>query len=98
MEYKNEKLSARFVVPDKITVRDQLAYLSEVTAYSKEQDRISKLWAGARLLITEWECPGFDLGMDLDKVDDPNISNVILWAALEVKKHITALESIPKNS
>lgn len=98
MEYKNEKLSARFVVPDNITVRQQLAYYSEVTA-SNSSTHIEKLWTGARALIIEWECLEFpDRDTDLNSVDNPHITDVIMWASLEVKRHINALEYVPKNS
>lgn len=97
MEYRNEKLGARFVVPDKITVRQQLAYFSEITS-AASNNHIEKLWVGARSLITEWECPDFaDMDMDLNKVDNPKVTDVIMWAALEVKKHINNLEAVPKN-
>jgi hypothetical protein len=96
MEYKNEELKARFVVPDKITVRTQLAYYSEISL-GTSSTHVEKLWNGARLLIQDWECPAFPLDTDLDKVDDPKIAEVIMWAALEVKKHVNNLETIPKN-
>jgi hypothetical protein len=97
MEYKNEKLSARFVVPDKITVRQQLAYLSEISS-AASSNHIEKLWIGARPLITEWECPDLaDIDTDLSKIDNPKVTDVIMWVAVEVKKHINNLESIPKN-
>ena len=97
MEYRNEKLSARFVVPDKITVRQQLAYFADCTSVANS-NHIEQLWIGARSLIQEWECPDFaDMYFDLNKVDDPKIAEVIMWAALEVKKYVNNLESIPKN-
>ena len=97
MEYKNEKLSARFVVPDKITVRQQLAYLSE-TVKNNDGTSMQSLWNGARLLIQDWVCPVFPIfDTKLDDVTDPQITELILWAAMEVRKHINNLESIPKN-
>ena len=97
MEYRNEKLSARFVVPDKITVRQQLAYLSE-TVKNNDGNSMDSLWNGARLLITEWECPVFPaFDTSLESVTDPDVTEVILWAALEVRKHVNGLESVPKN-
>lgn len=98
MEYKNDGLSVRFIVPDKITVRQQLAYLSDVTA-QRGNNQIEKMWIAARGLITEWECNDFpDMDMDLDKTYDPRVTDILVWSALEVKKHINALENIPKNS
>lgn len=97
MEYKNEKLSARFVVPDKITVRQQFAYLSETVKHN-DGNSIESTWNGARLLISEWECPVFpSIDTSLEEVTDPKITDVIFWAAMEVRKHINNLESVPKN-
>ena len=96
MEYKNEKLGARFVVPDKITVRQQLTYISEASGYS-DSNRVEKLWTAATGLITEWECPGFSLDVSLDDETNPSVASAIIWAALEVQKHVSNLENIPKN-
>ncbi len=97
MEYKNDRLSARFVVPDKITVRQQLAFFSMATSVLSP-DLVEKLWNAARVLITEWECPALpDMNTDLNECFDPQATDVIIWAALEVKAHINNLETIPKN-
>lgn len=98
MEYRNEELGARFIVPDKITVRQQFAYLSE-TFKVNDGNTLESSWNGARLLIQEWECPVFPM-MDtsLDSVTDPKIRDVLFWAATEVRRHINALETVPKNS
>jgi len=98
MEYKNDKLSARFVVPDKITVRQQLAYFSLATSIESEK-LVERLWAAGQPLITEWECASFpDLSLSLDQCDDPRVTDVIIWAALQIKGHINNLDKIPKNS
>jgi hypothetical protein len=98
MEYKNEKLSARFVIPDVITVRQQLAYIS-TTAYTNVADRLEGSWRAAKELITEWHCDLMpDIDVKLETISNPKVSDVVIWASLTVKNHINALDDIPKNS
>lgn len=97
MEYKNEKLGVRLVVPDKITVRQQLAYISESIA-TDDSDKAEASWRAACGLITEWECPGFMLTTSLDEVTDPLVTEAIVWAFTTVRNHVSNLENLPKNS
>lgn len=97
MEIKNDKLSARLVVPDHPTVREQLAYFSETIGTQKLR-HVERLWIAARALITEWECPALpDIEADLDKITSPAATDAILWAAMAVKRHMDALDDVPKN-
>ena len=98
MEFKHKKTGARFVVPDRPTVREQLEYFSESSAVN-QKDRLGRLWAGARVLMTEWawdEMP--DRFISLDEITNPTAAEVITWASLAVFKHMNALEDLPKNS
>lgn len=97
-EFKKKKPSARFVIPDKLTVRQQLDYLSAVSL--KPGIDWLGLWQGAVLLIQEFECeliPSVEK-LDLDKVTDPQITNVLVWVGWEVKRHMDKLEEVEKNS
>lgn len=97
MEFKNDVLGARFVVPDRITVRQQLAYFSAATN-RPSAEFMEQLWNAAKPLISEWQCEHLpDKDADLDAIENPKAADVIIWAALEVKKHIQALDEIPKN-
>jgi hypothetical protein len=96
MEFTKETPPVRFVVPDKPTARQQLAYYS-ATAGSMDDEYLFRLWKGARALITEWDCELFKMDVNLDEVTDPVIVDVVLWAALKVKNHINHLEEVPKN-
>ncbi len=84
MEFSREEPKVRFVVPDKLTVRLQMAYYSEATGVIRH-NHFERLWYGAKALMTEWECELFDKNIDLDKVDDPKITEVIIWASAQVK-------------
>ena len=96
MEFKRENPSARFSVPDKITVRQQLQYFSE--ARSADRPVFERLWVGASLLITDWECEIMpDYKISLDDISDPNVTDVLIWAGLAVMRHIDSLDNISKN-
>lgn len=97
MEFaREEPVKVRFVIPDKITVRLQMAYYSEATGVIR-QNHFERLWYGARAIMQEWECELFDKNINLDEVDDPRITEIIVWASAQVKVYINNLEAIPKN-
>ena len=96
MEFIHETTGARFVISDKVTVRQQLEYFSASIAQGKTI--FERYWLAAVPLIKEWKfelMPKVDTS--LDDVSDPNITAVIIWAGLEVKKHLDRLGEVPKN-
>ncbi len=49
-------------------------------------------------MIQEWQCETIpDHKADLDTMDNPEQTELMIWAALQVKGHMDALENIPKN-
>lgn len=97
MEFTH-KSGARFVLPDRPTVKQQLEYFAESSAI-QPKDRLGRMWAGARSLMLEWQCDIFpNKDAPLDTVSDPSITTVILWAGLKVYEYMNALEDLPKNS
>lgn len=95
MEFSRDEL--RFVIPDKITVRQQLTYFSEITNVSAEKDYMVRLWYGARSLIITWECGLFNKDVDIEAEDNPRITELILWVSLKVRDYMNSLDRIPKN-
>jgi hypothetical protein len=96
MEFKRElPVMVRFTVADRITVRQQMAYLSDATASNRPH--IERLWLGAAALIQEWDCELFSKDVDLDEVTDARITEIMVWAALQVRNHVNSLDEIPKN-
>lgn len=97
MEFKKETpVPVRFTIPDKVTVRQQMAYLSEASASSRPH--IERLWIGAVAMIEEWECSLFQKGVNLDEVTDPRVTDVMVWVAIQVRNHMNGLDEVPKNS
>ncbi len=99
MEFKNEKLNCRFTVPDRPTVRQQLAFYSEFSE-ATGAERFERLFEAARPLITAWDCPALPKleEIDLDKLDNPSQAQVMVWAAQAVLSHFNKLEDVPKNA
>ena len=97
MQFVKETPKVRFVIPDRPTARQQLAYYS-ATAGVIDREYLERLWVGARTLITEWECDIFPKDANLDEVTNPSVVDIMLWAALQVKGYINKLEDLPPNS
>jgi hypothetical protein len=98
MEFKRENPAARFTVPDRPTVRQQLEYYSMASG-TTQASALLRLWEGAQALIQEWECEAMPLyKADLDEVTDPAMTDLIVWASLAVQRHMNSLDNLPKNS
>lgn len=98
MEFKNDKLGVTFFVPDKITVRQQLAYVSS-EVFARGKDFLERYWLGAVGVMYDWQCsliPDPET-LDLDKTTDPRIAEIITWAGMEVRKFMNSLDEVPKN-
>ena len=80
-----------------MTVRKQLAYFSEA-GLARGKDTMERFWRGAVAVIEGWQCERLpDIDVDLDTLTDPKLVEVIIWTALEVKRHMDALDDVPKN-
>ena len=98
MEFKrDEPVKVSFVIPDRPTVRQQMAYYSEATSVTGRA-HLERLWLGARSLIMEWNCDLFKHDVDLDSVSDPEIMNTMIWASIQVRDHLNRMGELPKNS
>lgn len=97
MEFKHETLNLRFTIPDKITVRQQLAFLSEASSV-RNADLMDNLWKASKPLIQEWECEHLpDKDVNLDDIYSPRAADVITWASLQVRNYMQRMDEIPKN-
>lgn len=97
MEFKRENPDCKFVIPDTITVRQQLAYMSQAAIASGDQ-MFERYWKGAVPLIVEWNCESMpDHETSLDKISNTDATQVIIWAGLQVKKYIDGLGKASKN-
>ena len=93
----NERLGASFSLPDRVTVRQQLGYYSEA-GLARGAELWLRLWMGARNIVADWKCEIFpDPLADLDDITDPRVTEIVIWAALETKTYMDALDTVPKN-
>lgn len=98
-EFVNQEHHCRFTLPDRPTVRQQLAYYAATRAARAGHDEYAVYWEGARALIQTWDCPALpDPAASLDELTNPEQALVVLWAGLMVRAHINGLENVPKNS
>lgn len=97
-EFKHPRLTASFRVPDRPTVRQQLAYFSEA-GLAQGRALFERLWLGAATMIEDWQCDFLpDPPTDLDAIDDPRATELLIWAGVQVERHMSALEELPKAS
>lgn len=94
---REEPVKVSFDIPDRPTVRQQMAYYSEATGVTSRA-HLERLWLGTRTLIVNWECELFQFDVDLDTVDDPRIMDIMLWAAVRVRDHLNKLGELPKTN
>lgn len=96
-EFADEERGVRFTLPDKITVRGQLRYFGALNDPELEGS-YERYWEAAKALIENWKCKLVpDINIDLDKITDPEITGVILWAGRQVMAHFGELEKVSKN-
>lgn len=97
--YENEALGVSFDVADRITVRQQLAFRSDLSRRD-EGGLFARYWKAAPAIVTNWQCALIlDMtGVDLDAVDDPRVTDVIVWTADTVAGHMAGLETPEKKS
>lgn len=97
MKFERDDPKCVFEVPDRLTVRQQLEYFSG-TAGAAGSQMLARFWAGALQLITEWECEILpDRNVSLDDITSPSQTEVIIWAGIQVKNFVSALDDMPKN-
>lgn len=99
MEFINERLGCRFTIPEKITVRDRLRFLS-ATALAIDDNYVIRAWQGIRPLIVEWECEHAPDHAAID-VESENlvIADIIFWVTNATIGAINPSGSVPpKNS
>lgn len=93
MEFKRDECT--FTIPDRPTVEQQLHYYSA----PGDENTLLRFWEMAKALIQTWECSVLpDFKTDLSTLDSPTVTSVIIWAGIEVKKYMSELDDIPKNS
>jgi len=113
-EYESEKFGVKFSVPDELTVRQQLAFRSELFL-TQDMDRFERFWIGAQHLIDEWECElipdvsvlDSDTGAvlvagraDLNLVTETNpaIADIVNYVGTTVAGHLAMIGAVPKNA
>lgn len=98
-EYRNEALGARFTLPDRPSVRQQLAFYSEAGAIVRGPDLYERIWRGALTLMSDWECSALpDPHVDPETLTDQRAARVIMWAANVTLGHMNRLEELDPNS
>ena len=76
MLFERTNPDCKFTVPDKITVRMQMAYFSMATI-ERNPEMWERMWNATRELIQDWTCPLMaNKDMDLDEITNPQITQI----------------------
>lgn len=95
--YENAELGAKFELPDRVSVRQQLAYYTLIHS-TGSAFWFESMWDAAKTLIAGWECEHFpDFKVDLSTVHSKKITNTVIWAGTTTMTHITMLEQPDPN-
>lgn len=87
-----------FTLPERPTVRQQLAYTS-AAGFSGRLSMLERHWEGAKTIMADWSCEALpDTAVDLDELTNPTQAEAITWAGLQAAVHMNGIEDIPKNS
>lgn len=98
MKYENEKLGCSFVVPDRPTVRQQLAYWSAMRAGEVDEPQTVLSWGAAVPLLEDWTCAAIpDPQTSLDEMSNPSQALIVVWVGNTVFAHFQGLADVPKN-
>lgn len=98
MKFERENPNCTFSIPDRPTVRQQLMYFSAAAA-GVGQDALIRYWMAAKAIISEWDCelaPDLDK-IDIDAMDDPKLTDVLIWVGTQVWVKMNQLDELPKN-
>ena len=97
MEYKNEKLGCSFELPDRPTVRQQLAFYSTLRQWKEDPPEV-QCWEAGKKILTHWECAALpDPLTSLDEMTNPTQVRVITWAGWTLFGHFNKLEDLDPN-
>lgn len=96
--YENETIGVAFDLPDRITVRMQLAFRGAVALAMNENSYI-RYWHGALTVIENWTCARLPdpAELDMDASDDPALADIVAWTTNAVVGHMMNRETPPKN-
>lgn len=97
-EFKHPSLNLKFSLPDKITIRQQIAYWS-IFGDAFGETSYMRYWMAMLPIIENWECAFIDdpQEIDMDSETDPRIAQAIVWCANKSLEHMQGLGNIPKN-
>lgn len=99
MKYENEKLGCSFELPDKLTVRQQLAFWQRYADVGEDESTSVRNWEAGKPLIGEWQCEALpDITISLDEMTGTHQARVVTWAGSQVTRFVLSLDELAPNS
>lgn len=99
MKYENEKMGCSFELPDKLTVRQQLAFWQRFADAGEDESTAARNWLAGKALIIDWKCEALpDIEASLDEMTSPRQASVVAWAGRTITAHVVGLDELAPNS
>jgi len=96
---REEPTQVIFEVPDVVTVRHQLLYSWAISESNEDFDTVLRWWQGALIVLDNWKCELVPdpTKLDMDKVTDPAVAELVTWVGVQVRQHMMSLDTIKKK-
>lgn len=96
--FENEELGVSFDIPDRFTIREQLAFRGRINDQPSESAFV-RYWLAAQGVIQNWQSADVPdmAALDLDAGDSARMADIVVWTANTVAVHMSGLEATPKN-
>lgn len=94
----DERIDARFDLPDTLTVRQQLHIRSRIL-YTKRDDLLPLWWEIGQQYMSNWQSDyvADPKAVNLDTETDPHVANVVTIAAFQIANWFNGLGNVEKN-
>lgn len=97
-EYRSDALGVKFELPDRVTVRQQLAFRSRVAVVQPDEAFVA-YWLAALGLLSDWECERVPdpAALNMDEAVEPAVADIVQYTANTAAAHMLALRHPGKN-
>lgn len=94
----NDDLGVSFEIPDRFTVREQLAFRSRIAGTAGDVALI-RYWHAAISVISDWQCELVPdpAALDMDTEASVQVADIVQWTANAVAGHMAGIDTPPKK-
>lgn len=96
--FENEGLGVSFELPEKMTVRQQIAVRARVWDRNSDEPAALRFWFGMLPMIENWQCDDYPdpFQIDIDEETDVTVTQIITWASNQMAGYFYDKGMVPK--